>query len=82
MCAPDREQVAHRAAAGVDDVLFENDLLQRALGLVQAEQREVFGHAQAVGESRVEGVDLPGRIARGGRQEEDPGLLARDSEST
>ncbi len=66
MGAPDREQVAHRAAADVEEVLGEDDLLQGTAQLVQAKQREVLGDAVAVGEAGVEGGDLRGRVAGGG----------------
>ena len=58
---------------------FSDDLRERALDLGQAEQREVLGDAPAAGEARVEGVDLPGRVAGRGRQEEDARTLCADA---
>ena len=48
--APQREQVDHRAAADVDDVLGEQVLAQRHRALAEPEQRDHAGLAQAVAE--------------------------------
>ena len=78
---PDREQVAHRSAADVDDVLGKHDLRQRALGVAEPEQGDVLGHAHAVREPRLEGVDLRRRVSGGGRQEQDARLVgSRETE--
>ena len=78
---PYRKQVAHRPSAHVDDVLCEDGLAQGAPGVPEAEQREMFGDANAVGKACPEGVDLRVRVARGRRQEEDARLLgARETE--
>src|ERR1700691_1788741 len=75
MRTPDCQQISHRAAAYVDDVLFEHDLLQRPLKIAEAEQRDVGWHARPPAEARVESIDLCGCVTRGGWQEEDAGLL-------
>jgi hypothetical protein len=68
--APDREQVAHRAAADVDDILLEHDVRERTGRAVTAEERQV-GRRGSAGEAGVEGRDLRGRVAGGGGQEQD-----------
>src|ERR1041385_6144674 len=68
---------AQGAAADVDDVLLEDDLRQRAAALGEAEEREVLGQAPAIGEARVEGVDLSGGVAGGGGQEQHAWLRRR-----
>jgi len=75
--APDRQQVAHRATADVDDVLREDQLAQVVGVLLEAKQREVQRTARAVAEGRPERRDLAVGIAAGSRQEEDPRLQAR-----
>ena len=75
VCAPEREHVAHRAAADVHHVLLEHDLLERLARVAQAKQRQVLGHAGAIAVTGEKGVDLRGLIARGGRQEEDARAL-------
>ena len=69
---PDGQQVAHRAAADVDDVLGEDDVAQRAAQVAHAEEREHLGLARPVAEGGVEAPDLVARVAAGGGQEEDP----------
>ena len=69
---PDGEQVAHGAAADVDDVLGEDDLAQRAAQVAHPEEREHLGLARPVAERRVEAADLVARVAAGRGQEEDP----------
>jgi hypothetical protein len=57
--APDREQVAHRPAADVDDVLAEDERAQ-VIGLVlEAKERQVPGPAGAAPEGGATGGDLP-----------------------
>jgi hypothetical protein len=70
--APDRQQVAHRAAADIQDVLLAEQLVKWLAQLAQPEQRQVLGDARAPGEARFEGVDLGSRVAGGGSQEQDP----------
>jgi hypothetical protein len=72
--APDRKQVAHRAAAAVDDVGLEHDVVQRPPAAVQAEQRQLVREAGALAEAHPERRDLGGGVARRRRQEQDSRL--------
>ena len=74
---PDGEQVAHRAAADVDDVLGEDDVAQRPAQVAHAEEREHLGLARPIAEGGVEAPDLVARVAAGRGQEEDPRHRAR-----
>ena len=69
--APDREHVAHRAAADVERVLLED--MRDGVDAVapEVEQREDRRLARPVAEPLVEAGDLITRVAAGRRQEAD-----------
>src|SRR5215212_8553208 len=72
--APDREHVAQRAAADVEDVLGQQVLAQVEIAAVQAEELERLGAARQRVEGGVEADDLLLRVAARGRQEADARL--------
>src|SRR6185295_17629485 len=72
--APDGEQVAHRAAADVDDVLGEDQRAQVVMLLLEPKQRQLQRPAGARGEGGTERRDLRVGVAARRRQEQHPWL--------
>jgi hypothetical protein len=76
---PDRDQVQHRAARDVDQVLGEQVPAQVDALALEPEQRDMRGLAVETLERRVEAGDALLRVAARGRQEADL-RLARPSQ--
>src|SRR6185437_11286923 len=72
MGLPDREEVHHRAAADVDQILREQVVAQRHRPPAEAKEGDVGGFAGSVVEGAVEARDQVRGVAGGGRQDADP----------
>src|SRR5688572_2090983 len=71
MRLPDGEEVEHRPATDVDQVLCEEVVAERNRPLGEPEQGDVGRLAAAGGKGAVEAGDLVGRVAARGRQQAD-----------